>query len=154
MKRQMSDKKSNQLIIIPILVVVALLTTFWAVSMPHGYVITSSSSLSGSSLLTPVGPNPADLEIYYVANSVLSSVNIVLLAFLTIKYVILYGKTKSQFTMVLLMFISVFLIKDIMSSPFVIGVFFQIAGLGPFALIEPLVELLALSFLLYLNLKY
>jgi hypothetical protein len=157
MKEQMNERTSKGLLIIPVLIAVALLTAFWVVLVPHPTVITGSSTISDS-ILTPINPpefNPADLEIYYIARSVLSTVNITLLAFLAIKYYDLYDKTKSEFTLALLMFVVVLLVKDLMSSPFVIGVFsFQIAGLGPFALFEPLVELIALSFLLYLNIKY
>ena len=45
--------------------------------------------------------------------------------------------------------------KEIASSPFVIGAFrFSLSGLGPFALIEPLLETAALSVLLYLSIEY
>lgn len=153
MKTQMKDKTRIQLLIIPVIIAVAILTAIWAIS----YSINLPRDAAGN-LLSPIGPiqsNAADLGIYYVVRSVLFMVNITLLAFLTIKYAVLYSKAKSQFTIVLLMFLLLLLVKDILSSPMVIGIFsFQVAGLGPFALIEPLVELLALSFLLYLNLKY
>lgn len=98
--------------------------------------------------------NPADLEFYYVARTVFSTINIGLLAILTETYAILYIKTRSQFTIGLLIFSIVFLIKEITSSPFVIGAFrFTISGLGPFALIEPMFELAALSVLLYLSIE-
>lgn len=153
MKTQMKDKKRIQLLIIPVVLAVAILTTsLYAISYYY------SSIDAAGNLLSPIGPipsNAADLGIYYVARSVLFMVNITLLAFLTIKYAVLYSKAKSQFTLVLLMFLALLLMKDILSSPIVTGLFgFQIVGLVLFALIEPLVELLALSFLLYLNLKY
>jgi hypothetical protein len=86
---------------------------------------------------------------------VFSTINIALLAILTETYAALYIKTRSQFTIGLLIFASVFLIKEITSSPFVTGAFrFSISGLGPFALIEPLFELAALSVLLYLSIEY
>jgi hypothetical protein len=99
--------------------------------------------------------NPADLEFYYIARTMFSTINIGLLAILTATYAALYVKTRSQFTIGLLIFAVVFLIKEITSSPFVIGVFsFTISGLGPFALIEPLFETAALSVLLYLSIEY
>jgi hypothetical protein len=99
--------------------------------------------------------NPADLEFYYIARSMFSTINIGLLAILTATYAALYVKTRSQFTIGLLIFAAVFLMKEITSSPFVIGVFrFTISGLGPFALIEPVFETAALSVLLYLSIEY
>ncbi len=99
--------------------------------------------------------NPADLEFYYIARTVFSTINIGLLAILTATYALLYAKTRSQFTVGLLIFSVAFLIKELSSSPFVISVFrFGISGLGPFALIEPLFETAALSVLLYLSIEY
>ena len=108
----------------------------------------------------PFGPresrvNPADIELYYVARAVFSSVNIVLLIVLIINYLSIYLKTRSEFT-IGLMFFSVFLlIKDLTWSPFVIGWFgFGLFGLGPFAFLPDLFELIALSVLLYMSVKY
>ena len=85
----------------------------------------------------------------------LSTINLALLIILIETYAVLYYKTRSQFTIGLLIFAVVFLIKDIASSPFVIGAFrFRLSGLGPFAFLEPLLELLALSVLLYLSIEY
>jgi hypothetical protein len=151
MEKQMSKKSSVWLLIIVGLIVIAALAAVWA-------------SWSLQSMTSPTFPfrpqpipqlNPADLELYYIARSVLSTVNIALLAFLIATYAALYSKTRSEFTIGLMIFATVFLMKDILSSPFVIGAFrFQTVGLGPFALIEPLLELLALSVLLYLSVKY
>ena len=99
--------------------------------------------------------NPEDLEFYYIARTVFSTINLALLAILTETYAAIYIKTRSQFTIGLLIFSLVFLIKEIAASPFVIGAFrFSISGLGPFALIEPLFETVALSVLLYLSIDY
>lgn len=144
MEKQMSRRSSVWLPIILGLIVIAALAAVWAV-------------LTLNSPLTPRPPpqfNPADLELYYIIRAVLSTVNIAILVFLITTYATLYSKTRSVFTIGLLIFASVFLMKDVLSSPYVIGAFrFQLAGLGPFALIEPLLELLALSVLLYLSLK-
>jgi hypothetical protein len=66
-------------------------------------------------------PNPADIELYYIARTVFSTINIVLTLVLIVNYVSIYFKTKSQFTIGLTLFASFFLIKDITWSPFVIG---------------------------------
>jgi hypothetical protein len=99
--------------------------------------------------------NPADLQFYYIARTVFSTINLALLVILTETYAAIYIKTRSQFTIGLLIFSLVFLIKEVTSSPFVIGAFrFTLAGLGPFALLEPMLETAALSVLLYLSVKY
>ncbi len=103
----------------------------------------------------PTLVNPADLEFYYVIRTVLSTINIVLLVVLVISYATIYVKTRSEFTIGLLIFAGVFLVKDIASSPFIYRAFrFDLFGLGPFAFIPDLLELAALSVLLYLSVKY
>jgi hypothetical protein len=105
--------------------------------------------------LPPPAYNPADLEFYYVVRTVFSTINLILLIILTETYAAIYIKTRYQFTIGLLIFSLVFLIKEIAASPFVIGAFrFSISGLGPFALIEPVFETAALSVLLYLSIEY
>src|SRR4030066_1748157 len=105
--------------------------------------------------LQPPEFNPADLEFYYIARTVVSTINIALLVFLIATYVTIYRKTRSEFTIGLLIFAMVFLMKDLSSSPFVTGAFgFRPSGLGPFVLLPDLFELVALSVLLYLSVQY
>jgi hypothetical protein len=100
-------------------------------------------------------PNPADIDLYYMARTVLSTINIVLTIILIANYVSIYLKTKSQFTIGLTFFASFFLIKDITWSPFVIGFAgFGIFGLGPFAFLPDLFEMAGLLVLFYLSIKY
>ena len=99
--------------------------------------------------------NPADIEFFYIARTVVSMINIALIVVLVVTYASIYMKTRSEFTMGLLIFALVFLMKDLASNPFVTGAFgFQLFGLGPFALLPDLFELGALSVLLYLSIKY
>ena len=99
--------------------------------------------------------NPADFELYYVVKTVLSIFNIALLMVLVITYASIYLKTRSEFTIGLVIFAVVFLFKDIASSPFTPRAFgFALFGLGPFAFIPDLLELAALAVLLYLSVKY
>ncbi|HEX7482470.1 MAG TPA: hypothetical protein VF350_03275, partial [Candidatus Bathyarchaeia archaeon] len=59
------------------------------------------------------------------------------------------------FTVGLIIFALAFLLKDIASHPFVVGLFnFRAYGLGPFAFLPGLFELTALSVLLYLSVRY
>ena len=100
-------------------------------------------------------PNPADIELYYLARTVFSTINIVLTVILIVNYVSIYLKTKSEFTIGLSFFALFFLIKDITWSPFVIGFAgFGIFGLGPFAFLPDLFEMAALLILFYLSIKY
>ncbi len=100
-------------------------------------------------------PNPADLSFYYVARTVFSTINIVLLVVLIVNYVSIYFKTRSEFTVGLILFSVFFLIKDITWSPFVVRFAgFDVFGLGPFAFLPDLFELIALSVLLYLSVEY
>ena len=95
------------------------------------------------------------LEFLYIARTVFTTVNIAILSLLTASYAVIYSKTRSMFTIGLLIFSAVFLMKDILASPFVVGFFdFTFSGLGPFALIEPFLEFMALSVLLYLSIEY
>jgi len=100
-------------------------------------------------------PTPGDFELYYTARTILSTINIVLTVILIFNYASLYHKTKSEFTIGLLLFATFFLIKDIAWSPFVIGLAgFGIFGLGPFAFLPDLFEMAALLVLFYLSVKY
>ena len=150
MKNQMNRKLGIWLILIG-LIAVAILSGVWAILTLNNF---------GSAVFPPTPPQRiyislADLAFYYIFRTVLSTVNIAILSILTATYAVIYSKTRSQFTIGLLIFSVVFLIKDLTSSPFVIGLFlYNLSGLGPFALIEPLLELTALSVLMYLSIEY
>jgi hypothetical protein len=96
-----------------------------------------------------------DFEIFYLTFTVISAINIALLVILVVTYASIYNKTRSPFSIGLVIFAGVFLIKDVTENPLVIGVFrFQASGLGPFAFLPSVFELVALSVLLYLSIKY
>jgi len=124
------------------------------------YEFYSSQPTSATRPFLPFGPrpytfNPADFEIYYVARTIFSTINIVLLIVLIINYASVYAKTKSEFSVGLLLFAAFFLMKDIAWSPFVVAFAgFNVFGLGPFAFLPDMFELVALSVLLYLSIKY
>jgi hypothetical protein len=135
------------LVVLVTLIAVALLAGFWAVStfynprLPWGQ-------------MSPQENVVGDWQFYYIAKTVVSTVNIALLAFLILMYADIYLKTRSSFTIGLLMFSIVFLMKDFASNPMVIRTFgYGMSGLGPFALLPDLFELAALSVLLYLSAK-
>lgn len=156
-KRMNKNIKIWLFIVVTAVLAVAVLAAFWA-------VVTINQPRIGSGGTAPPFPfrpiqirpiNPADIELFYVARTVFSTINIALLIALITTYASIYIKTRSQFTIGLLIFATFFLIKDITWSPFVVGWFgFGLFGLGPFAFLPDLFELAALSVLLYLSIKY
>ncbi len=103
----------------------------------------------------PFYVNPADIELYYVMHTVLSTINIVLTVVLIVNYASIYQKTKSEFSLGLLLFAGMFLIKDLTLSPFIVGLGgFNVFGLGPFVVLPDFFEMGALLVLFYLSVKY
>jgi hypothetical protein len=142
-----------------ILIVIAILLLLSiAASILAGFAFSQSQPQPQGFPFRPVSPQPVnsgDIEFYYVARTVVSTINITLLLVLVITYASIFLKTRSEFTIGLVIFSIVFLMKDIAASPFVIGAFrFTMYGLGPFAVLPDLFELIALSVLLYLSIKY
>lgn len=141
-----------------LLVVAILLILSIAVALLAGVMFDRSQTTQQVFPFRPISPQPVnsgDIEFYYVARTVVSTINITLLLVLVITYASIFLKTRSEFTIGLVIFSIVFLMKDIAASPFVIGAFrFTMYGLGPFAVLPDLFELVALSILLYLSIKY
>lgn len=103
----------------------------------------------------PQGSFSGDFELYYTFRTVLSTINIVLTTVLIVNYIGIYRKTRSEFTLGLLLFAGCLLVKDITLNPIIIGLGgFGLYGLGPFAFIPDLFELTALLVLFYLSVKY
>ena len=99
-------------------------------------------------------PHPADIELFYTAKTVVSSVNAALLVSLIITYIDIYRQTRSEFTIGLMIFALVLLLYALSSNPLVHWIFgFRAFGLGPFAMLPDLFTLAALVTLLYLTLK-
>jgi hypothetical protein len=93
--------------------------------------------------------------LFYTIKTVISTINVTLLVFLLFTYVDIYRKTRSEFTIGLIIFSAVFLLNALASNPFVIWAFgFRPFGLGPFAMLPDLFTLAALTVLLYLSAKY
>jgi hypothetical protein len=152
MENQMNRNLKIWLILVLIVVlVVAVLAALWAAytfNQPRTPVFPFRPA-------TPRYINVADIELFYMARTVFSTINIALLIALVSTYISIYLKTKSEFTIGLVIFATFFLIKDVTWSPFIIGwAGFGMFGLGPFAFLPDLFEMAALSVLLYLSLKY
>ncbi len=152
MKTCMNDKVKFGLTIV-LIAMVGLLAAAWAITVertapllePRPFIPRYPSSFSFR----------GDLEIFYIAKTVISSVNLTLVIILLGTYVNLYRKTKSEFVIGLIVFALVLLLYTVVSNPIVIYLAgFRPFGLGPFAMLPDMFALLALGVLLYLTLKY
>lgn len=149
MKKRMY-KNFKIAIVLVILIVVALDAALWAAYTFYKPFSQPFNPLRP--LQPPLTSNPGDLEVFYAAAAVVSSLNIALLVFILITNADMFRKTRSKFTFGLLIFSTAFLIKDLTSNPLVIWVFgYRQEGLGPFALLPDLFELVVLVVLLYLS---
>ena len=100
-------------------------------------------------------PPPGDIELYYAARTVITTVNVALLIFLLATYLGMYRKIKSDFTIGLMVFSMVLLLYALSSNPLVQWIFgFRAFGLGPFAMLPDLFTFVALAVLLYLTFRY
>jgi len=96
-----------------------------------------------------------DIELFYTIKTVVSTVNVTLLIFLLITYMEIYMKTKSEFTIGLMIFSMVMLLYALTTNPLVHWIFgFRAEGLGPFAMLPDVFTCVALAVLLYLTFKY
>lgn len=150
MNSHMNKNMKSWLVIIVALIAIAFLATIWA-----SYSFPFPRSEFSPRRVPPSGYILGDFEFFYIAQTVLSTVNIALLSFLLTTYIDIYRKTRSQFTFGLIMFSLVFLLRALTANPLVMWIFgFKAFGLGPFALLPDIFECAALSVLLYLSVKY
>jgi hypothetical protein len=143
------NKNTRTWLVLATLIVVAVLATLWATSTewfpryPWRYRPPPSHEI------------PGDIEFFYTVQTVVSAVNVTLSIFLLLIYVSIYRKTRSEFTIGLIIIIILFLLSALASNPLVIRAFgFLPFGLGPFALLPDLFTFGALAVLLYLSIKY
>jgi hypothetical protein len=150
---KMSGSLRNWSVLLVVLIVVALLAALWAT---YNYYPTYIQPYFPFGRAQPPFANiSGDWEFFYVAKTVVSTINVSLLVYLLITYAGIYAKTRSQFTIGLMLFSIALLIKDLTASPLVIWAFHYIlVGLGPFALIPDLFEFVALMVLFYLSVRY
>jgi hypothetical protein len=144
------DKRLRFGLIIGILAAAAIFAAFWALVLRQQHIP------SFQQIRTPPPRYiPGDYEYFYAANTIVSTINIALLAILALTYINIYVKTRSQFTVGLIIFALVFLVQNVTSSPFITSPFgFRAYGLGPFEFLPGLFELVALTVLLYLSVRY
>jgi len=147
MKSRM-NKDEKYWLIVGTLIVVAVLATLWATS-------TSWFPRHPWEPRRPPENILGDVELFYTVGTVVSTVNLTLSIFLLFIYIGIYQKTRSEFTIGLVIFSAVFLLNALASNPLVIRAFgFWPVGLGPFAMLSNLFTLAALAVLLYLSVKY
>jgi hypothetical protein len=138
-------------LILATLIVVAILAALWATSIlwfPR-YPFEPREPPS------PYENIRGDIELFYTVETIVSVVNAALSTFLMLMYVSIYRKTRSEFTIGLIIFSAVLLLHAFVSIPLVHQAFgFREVGLGPFAMLPDLFTCLALAVLLYLTFKY
>ncbi|MEM3054666.1 MAG: hypothetical protein QXM52_03040 [Candidatus Bathyarchaeia archaeon] len=152
-KRMKHEMKRNPrtwllLVLLPILIVAAMLAAIWA---------TSTFWYPRLPWQPPERPPYIqwDIEFFYIAKTVISTINIIILVFLVFVYIDIYRKTRSEFTIGLIIFSATLLLYALTSNPIVIRAFgFRLFGLGPFALLPDLFTFAALIILLYISIKY
>jgi hypothetical protein len=146
------NKNVRTLVILATLIVVAILAALWAMST---FWFPPFPWRPWERHLPPQHEIPGDIEFFYIAQTVVSTINVALSIFLLLIYISIYRKTRSEFTIGLIIFSMVFLLNALASNPLVIWAFgFRAFGLGPFALLPDLFTLGALAVLLYLSIKY
>jgi len=150
MEKKMNVRLKIGLIVVT-LVAVAVFAAFWALVLRSPHIF----AFQQRRVPPPGGIVPGDFEFFYVAFTVISTINIALLVILTVIYANIYVKTRSNFTIGLVIFASVFLVKDMTSSPLFTSLYgFRAYGLGPFEFLPGLLEFVALMVLLYLSIRY
>ena len=137
MEQSMRNNRRTWLIIVTLIVVgvvTAILATLFGYPLP------------------PEAP-PAS-ALFRTFATVLGVLNVTLLVILLITYVGIYRKTKSEFTIGLIIFSSLLLLQSFASIPFLYRIFgFHGVWLGPFMFFPPLFIFIALLVLLYLTIK-
>ncbi len=99
-------------------------------------------------------PPMLDVELFYTIKAVLSTVNTVIVLMLLFIYVNIYRKTKTNFTVGLIIFSLILLLYTVSSNPILQTIFgYRAFGLGPFAMLPDTFTFVALLVLLYLSLK-
>jgi len=151
MKPCMNNKIKIGLTIV-LIIVVGLLAALWAITVePSTHMLEPRSFPFPQDSFSFRG----DLEFFYIAKTVISSVNVTLVIILLGTYISLYRKTQSEFVTGLIVFALVLLLYTLVSNPIVIYISgFRAFGLGPFVMLPDLFASLALGVLLYLTLKY
>ncbi|MEM2241776.1 MAG: hypothetical protein QXR00_06315 [Candidatus Bathyarchaeia archaeon] len=148
MKDGMNQRIWLLLILLPILAAAAILAAVWAASTFWHPRLPWQPPERPSYI-------PWDIEFFYIAKTVISTINAITLIFLMVVYIDIYRKTRSEFTIGLMIFSATLLLYAFTSNPIIVRAFgYRLFGLGPFALLPDLFTFVALTILLYLSIKY
>jgi hypothetical protein len=102
----------------------------------------------------PPSPPPWDFELYYTAQSLISIVSVALSIFLLVMYADSYRKTRSDFSVALMIFSIVLFLSSLSSNPALQSTFgFKAFGLGPFAMLPLLFQCIGLGILSVIALR-
>ena len=101
----------------------------------------------------PEPPPWGELSPYFlIMKAVLSTVNTILLIIVLVIYLEIYRKTKSTFSLGLVIFTIALLLYSLTSNPLIHGFAgFRLSGLGPFTILPDLFTCIASAILLYLS---
>jgi hypothetical protein len=145
------SKGVKSLAILAVLVFAVLLLVFWTTD----YLRPGPPMPIGTMDRKPPEITREDVELFFTVKTVISSINVVFLVFLMVTYVDIYRKTKSEFTIGLMIFSLVLLLYAFSSNPLIHRIFgFRMYGLGPFTMLPDMFTCVALIILLYLTIKY
>jgi hypothetical protein len=147
------NRNLRNLLILATVIAVAILATLWATSTswfpPYPFQRRFEEPRP------PLENILGDIELFYTVETIVSTINVTLSIILLIMYVSIYRKTRSEFTIGLIIFSAVLLLHAFVSIPLLHLAFgFYPIGLGPFAMLPDLFTCLALAVLLYLTFKY
>jgi hypothetical protein len=146
------NKNLRTWLILATLIVVAVLATLWATSTSW---FRRPPWEPWEHHLPPPYEIAEDWELFYTIETVVSTINVTISVLLLLTYVSIYRKTRSEFTVGLMIFSAVLVLHTFTSIPLVHGIFgFGGFGLGPFAMLPSLFTFVALAVLLYLSIKY
>ena len=146
-----ADNRRRLGYVVAALTALALFSWFWAST----HLPSPPPHFLAQLRIPPAGPVPGDIAVFYVLQTVFSTLDVAVLVFLLTYYVMIYVRRKVEFTLWLAIFCSVLLLDALTSNPILqLGFGFIPFGLGPFAMLPAVFTFVALMMLLYLTLTY
>ncbi|MBI5000159.1 MAG: hypothetical protein HZB92_01325 [Euryarchaeota archaeon] len=101
-----------------------------------------------------IRPDPIDRDLFMVPRGVITTVNLTLSAILIFIYISIYRKTKSEFTVSLIVVMMALFLYALLSNPLIPMLFgYRLFGMGLFTMLPELFTTIALVALLYISLK-
>jgi hypothetical protein len=115
--------------------------------------IVAIQTASSSPFYGPEPPPWRDIFLHLLLiKTILSSLNSILLTLLLVTYIGIYRKTRSEFSIGLVVFSIALLLYSLTSNPLIHGIAgFRVSGLGPFTMLPDLFTCIASAILLYLS---